>query len=137
MGVINKGSQPLVFSKIMAINLSSEPTTALCIMIGVWFLSRRGGVGIASEVGARALVAVGELSWRSCDARWREGEECGVGEQDAGLVVRSVARRGGELRASAEGARALRAVLGAVEALLRRELEGRRGRWSRGCGRGS
>ena len=39
MGVINKGSQPLVFSKIMAINLSSEPTTALCIMIGVWFLS--------------------------------------------------------------------------------------------------
>ena len=39
IGVINKGTQPLVFSNIIAINLSKDPTTALWIIIGVWFLS--------------------------------------------------------------------------------------------------
>ena len=54
----------------------------------------------------RALCC--ERPMRCCDARRRRGEEGGIGEQDARLVVRSVARRGGELRVSVEGARAAR-----------------------------
>ena len=62
-----------------------------------------------SVEGARALRAR-ERSRRGCDASWKGGEGGGVGEQDVGLVVSNVAWGGGELRASAEWAQALRAV---------------------------
>ena len=71
----------------------------------------RGYLGALSLAG-RAQAMRARLERRSrearCDVGWKGVEGGGVGDQDADLAVKSAARRGVELRASAEGARAQR-----------------------------
>ena len=65
--------------------------------LGRWSDGQRGGeLRASADAGGEVLFWARERAGRGCDAGWRRGEGGGVGEQEVGLVVRRVARRGGE-----------------------------------------